>query len=370
MNLYHFHDAGVQRLDWPGGGHLQRVSSGYFWLALERQSLADNLPLMQRAAQSLGGGSVLDLHCRDLLSEQHPSHYDDTSVYDRIIFRRLMRHSGAISTSSTRVTSSGAAAQVFQEFDTEPVSFVLFDQLLISVHPEGCEIAPRMFERYQVSEPGGVRQRSPGSAADLMLRMIDLIVDDYLAFRKDLSMGLETWLSELLKANPKVKDWTGLMGVRNALHNLEDHCDEQQEALQEWLSGYAQGKAQVNTPQQHQAERDGVVARARDLIEHLQRVSQHVRRLEASAETGVQIYFGAQSHRTNNIMRTLTALTAVFLPLNLITGFFGMNFEFLPLVHQREGLWWAVGTMMLVAIGLLLYFWRKRYLARSSRDNL
>ena len=366
MNLYHFHDGGVQRLDWPGGGQLQRVPSGYFWLALDRQSLPAGLPELQRVAQSMGGGSVLDLHCRDLLSEQHPSHYDDTSVYDRIIFRRLVRQSGSGSTSMAKTVTSGAAAQVFQDIDTEPVSFILFDQLLISVHPHGCEIATRMIERYRMTEPAGARLRSPGSAADLMLRMIDLIVDDYLALRKDLSSGLETWLSELLKANPKVKDWTGLMGARNALHNLEDHCDEQQEALQEWLSGYARG----NASQLPMAERDGVVARARDLIEHLQRVSQHIRRLEASAETGVQIYFGAQSHRTNNIMRTLTALTAVFLPLNLITGFFGMNFEFLPLVHQREGLWWAVGTMVVVAIFLLLFFWRKRYLARSFRDNM
>jgi Mg2+ and Co2+ transporter CorA len=99
-------------------------------------------------------------------------------------------------------------------------------------------------------------------------------------------------------------------------------------------------------------------------------VSQHVRRLESSAETGVQIYFGAQSHRTNNIMRTLTALTAVFLPLNLITGFFGMNFEFLPLIHQPEGLWWAVAAMVIVAVILVLVFWRKRYLARSTRESI
>ena len=365
MNLYHFHEGAVQELAWPPGQDLQRMPSGFYWLALARQALPEALPAMQQVAQSLGGGGVLELHCRDLMSEQHPSHYDDTSVYDRIIFRRLMRPSERAPL-APRPAHSIPAAKVFQELETEAVSFILFDQLLISVHPEGCAIAPRMIERYSVADLGGSRPRSPGSAADLMLRMIDLMVDDYLALRKDLSTGLDTWLSELLKANPKVKDWTGLMGARNALHNLEDHCEAQQEALQEWLSGYAQG----HNSHLSLAEHDGVVARARDLIEHLQRVAQHIRRLEASAETSVQIYFGAQSHRTNNIMRTLTALTAVFLPLNLITGFFGMNFEFLPLVHRREGLWWAVGTMVGVALVLLLVFWRKRYLARTTREGL
>ena len=67
--------------------------------------------------------------------------------------------------------------------------------------------------------------------------------------------------------------------------------------------------------------------RSRDVLEHIERVLSHVRRLESSAETAVQMHFSAQSNRTNDIMRTLTVLTAIFLPLNLVTGFFGMNFE-------------------------------------------
>jgi Mg2+ and Co2+ transporter CorA len=66
-------------------------------------------------------------------------------------------------------------------------------------------------------------------------------------------------------------------------------------------------------------------------------------------------------------MRTLTALTAVFLPLNLIAGIFGMNFEFIPLVHVKSGFWWAMGTMAAIATTLVLVFWRKRYLARTER---
>lgn len=79
------------------------------------------------------------------------------------------------------------------------------------------------------------------------------------------------------------------------------------------------------------------------------------------------MHFSAQGHRTNEIMRTLTVLTAVFLPLNLITGFFGMNFDFLPLVHRQAGIWWTMGIMSLVAAALVIVFWRKRYLARTAR---
>jgi len=96
-------------------------------------------------------------------------------------------------------------------------------------------------------------------------------------------------------------------------------------------------------------------------------VVHHVRQLEQSAETAVQIHFNAQSHRTNEIMRTLTALTAVFLPLNLIAGIFGMNFESIPLLHRANGFWLAMTAMALIALALVLFFWRKRYLVRSGR---
>ena len=66
-------------------------------------------------------------------------------------------------------------------------------------------------------------------------------------------------------------------------------------------------------------------------------------------------------------MRTLTALTAVFLPLNLITGFFGMNFEFMPLIHHVSGFWWTFGFMVLLVVVVVSIFWRKRYLARTRR---
>ena len=79
------------------------------------------------------------------------------------------------------------------------------------------------------------------------------------------------------------------------------------------------------------------------------------------------MHFSLQGNRTNDILRTLTALTAIFLPLHLMAGIFGMNFEFIPLVHKNNGFWWALGAMSLIAVALVLVFWRKRYLARTGQ---
>jgi Mg2+ and Co2+ transporter CorA len=78
------------------------------------------------------------------------------------------------------------------------------------------------------------------------------------------------------------------------------------------------------------------------------------------------MHFSAQGNRTNEIMRTLTVLTAIFLPLNLVTGIFGMNFDGLPLIHSTTGFWLVSGAMVALGVGLSAYFWRKRYLRRNG----
>ena len=98
------------------------------------------------------------------------------------------------------------------------------------------------------------------------------------------------------------------------------------------------------------------------MLEHIERVLGHVRRLESSIESAVQMHFSAVGQRTNDIMRTLTVLTAIFLPLNLITGIFGMNFDALPLIHDATGFWIALLLMAGIGGGLGALFWRKRYL--------
>jgi magnesium transporter len=343
-------------------------ASGFIWIYLERESLESEAALLQQAAQTLGGSAVLDLHLKDLANRSHPSGYDYTSVYDLVIFRRLATESEVRAEGHAGETAPAALA-AFTRIRTRAVGFVVFDRLLITVHPAGCFAANAFIQRFlsdALQSEGltaAARNRLPTGSSDLMLRMLNMMVDSYLELRKDLGGELDHWQQLLLGPRPRGADWGALMSARTALHMLEDLCEEQNDAMQEWLDTQQEQPA----PWMAQAERDGLLARARDVIEHIQRVVHHVRRMEHGAETAVQIHFSALSHRTNEIMRVLTALTAVFLPLNFITGFFGMNFEFLPLIHSVQAMWVMLAVMAAVALVVLVVFWRKRYLAHASR---
>lgn len=342
--------------------------TGFVWIYLERESLGSETAVLQRAAQSLGGSTVLDLHVKDLGNRSHPSRYDYTSVYDLVIFRRLATEAEVRAEGVAADAAPGTLA-AFSRIRTRAVGFVVFDRLLITVHPAGCFAADTFIQRFLADAlqaeglSAAARSRLPTGSADLMLRMLNMMVDSYLELRKELGSELDHWQQLLLGPRPRGADWGALMSARGALHMLEDLCEEQNDAMQEWLDT----QREQPTPSMPQAERDGLLARARDVIEHIQRVVHHVRRMEYGAETAVQIHFSALSHRTNEIMRVLTALTAVFLPLNFITGFFGMNFEFLPLIHSAHAMWVMLGLMAAVALIVLVVFWRKRYLARVGR---
>jgi len=401
VRVFHIQPQGARELD----AIPQRMpAQGFVWIACTRATFSARLGALQSALQALAGQQLVDLHVSDLLNAQLPSHYDYTSQYDVLVFRRLSATQcdtgGVPSLSSlSGLGAKRAAPPVLRRIDTSPVGFAVFDQVLLSVHPDDCTVrdafAARLLTAHQPAPPPAPVQeptaqiatpehppsetlareqrtapapgtRLPTSPADLMLRVVNLIVDNYLDLRRELSRQLDHWQAELLRPRGRFANWSALLDARLTLHQLDEICEDQRAAVQDWVDtletwALPDGMAALR-------ELELLKVRSRDVLEHIERVVHHVRRLEQSTETAVQMHFSVQSNRTNDIMRTLTALTAVFLPLNLIAGIFGMNFEFIPLVHKQDGFWWAMATMTVIAIALVALFWRKRYLARTGQQ--
>lgn len=382
---------------------------GFLWISLERDELPAAWPMLQQAAQDIGGSPLLDLHCRDLANPGHASYYDYTSVYDLVMFRRLATQqevaqglpegdaadngngNGQSNAEPEAVAANGeapgaaldarageathprrksyAVQDVFSRMHALTVGFAVYDRLLISVHPAGCHSANSIVRRLLDDARQGVdliatRSRLPNSPVDLCLRMINVMVDGYLEIRRALSAQIKHWQTELLNPNGSFNQWNALMDARSQLDWLEDLCDEQRDAIQEWLDALREQPLESFHPDRAQAlmRQDQLSARARDVVEHIDRVLRHVQRMAQTAETAVQIHFSAQGNRTNDIMLVLTAITAIFLPLNLITGIFGMNFDSMPLLRNDAGFWITMFGMGVIALALGLWFWRKRYL--------
>ena len=312
-------------------------ATGFLWIGSARREFEVHVATVQARLQAWNCGQLVDLHVSDLLSQQLPSNFDSTSWYDLLVFRRLAVGAGTEALMADDAQDTPASARLaLESIDTSPIGFAVFDRVLLTVHP-----------------------------ADLMLRMTNHMVDSYLALRRLLTRQLGTLQSDLLDSKSRFGDWKLLLGARNTLHMLEDTCEDQRSAMQEWIDSIDEWPSESDAGAQR--ERELLRLRSRDVLEHIERVLTHVRRLEHSAEVAVQMHFSALGHRTNDIMRTLTVLTAIFLPLNLITGFFGMNFDSLPLIHSATGIWAAVGVMATVGISLIVYFRRKRYLGSSLR---
>jgi magnesium transporter len=363
MRVFH---VGPDRFSELGGLPETLPSTGFLWIGSARREFELRIATVQDHLQRWQASPLVDLHIADLLNPQLPSHYDYTSWYDMLVFRRLAAGSPSEpSTPEDQRATVASARRALAGIDTSPVGFALFDHLLITVHPSDCAVREHFAQRLAglgaVGVEGRPTVRLPTSPADLMLRMVNHMVDGYLDLRRLLTRQLGALQSELLSPKSRFHDWPVLLESRNTLHLLEDTCEDQRAAVQEWIDALDEWPPPAGGSAER--ERELLRVRSRDVLEHIERVLTHVRRLEQSAENAVQMHFSALGHRTNDIMRTLTVLTAIFMPLNLVTGFFGMNFDALPLIHTATGVWVTIGLMTVIGLGLGLFFWRKRYLS-------
>lgn len=296
---------------------------GFLWLDIIRGEDSD----WPQQLLNLTGVTIHERHISDCHNDTHPSHYDSTNQYEMLIFRGL---------------SPAGQTTVFK---TRPTVFILFDRILITIRPEDsvsvAKIKPRLLDKVI---------RIPRRPAGLMHLLMTIMVDRFMATREPLLERFDKWRSELLDPKNPYEDWMDIMNYTSDLRKLERLCDEQITALQSW---------QEDTDTEFD---DHMAVRYKDLIEHVQRVLKFADSQIQESESLVQMHFSAVAHRTNEIMRILTLLSAIFLPLGLIAGIFGMNFEYMPELKFHYAYFIVLGGMVTLALVLLILFRIKRWL--------
>jgi magnesium transporter len=104
----------------------------------------------------------------------------------------------------------------------------------------------------------------------------------------------------------------------------------------------------------------------RDIHDHLVRVTDLAESYRDLISGSLEAYLSVVSNRMNEIMKVLTIFSAIMLPLTFIAGVYGMNFDNMPELHSRYGYFATLAIMITVAIGMLIFFWKRGWLGRST----
>lgn len=360
MDLLHLHEHEIQRLSTR-----KLPAAGFFWLDVSHEEVSSNPHDWAEKLQHLTGIALYELHLKDIVNLSHPSHFDSARDYQLLIFRKLwlnenpsgLRGDEGSGVFHAKGPNKRRLPSSLQRLTTQPVAFILHQRGIITIRPSSSRTIELAKQRWLDHSPradaGG--QRLPGNPIELMLRLLNAMVDQYLELRQPLTQQLDRWQHALLDPRRPFNNWMALLDSRVELRKLESLSEEQHDAMQELRDHI------VDTQDINSAQSSLLLVRTNDVMEHINRVLNHARRLEESLESAVQIHFAAMAHQTSEIMRTLTIITALFMPLTLITGIFGMNFEHMPLLKEAHGFGITMIAMAVIVVLLLVVFHSKRY---------
>lgn len=322
MQIYQFSRQGErpQRLEAVEA----RPDEGFVWLDFTRQNARD----WPEWAVRLAGVTINEEHVIDSFNGDHPSVYESTEDYDMLIFQGLTPED-CESTQNLIVTKSAA--------------FFLFDHLLISIRASENVSFDLVKKRFCET-----KLRFPSTPFGLVHVVLDTMVQRYFTITDELEDRLERIGDALMDPKNPYEDWQELMRYRKQAHALEMLCGKNLDTLDAWKRGIGDVLSESQR------------IRLADLRDHIERVERHADALQHDIEMAVQLHFATVSHRTNEVMRTLTVLSAIFFPLTLLTGIWGMNFENMPELSWRHGYAFALTVISGVGISLMIYFKRRR----------
>ncbi len=100
----------------------------------------------------------------------------------------------------------------------------------------------------------------------------------------------------------------------------------------------------------------------RDLYDHVIQASDAAEMLRENLNALLDVHLSLTSNRMNQVMKVLTVIATIFIPLTFLAGVYGMNFEYMPELKQPWGYPAALGVMALVAVAMLRWFKRRGWL--------
>lgn len=242
-------------------------------------------------------------------------------------------------------------------FTTEQVSFILSEKYLLTVQeePESDTFEP-VRDRIRLKR-GEVRHRH---ADYLMYTLLDTIVDGFFPVLEDYGERLEALEDEVV-LRPTQKTLGKIYDLKRELLALRRSIWPQREAINILIRDSS-----------HLMSHD-VKIYLRDCYDHAVQVIDMIESYRELAASLMDVYLSSVSNRMNEVMKFLTVVSSIFIPLTFITGLYGMNFdpEASPLNMPELESYWGYPTVLLVmgaiATTLILFFWRQGWFEDFSK---
>ena len=231
------------------------------------------------------------------------------------------------------------------QVEEEQLSLILGERYVFTFQERFGDVFEGVRERLRNAR-GRIRQRGPDYLA---YALIDAVVDHYFAVIEAVGDVTDELEAEVL-VDPAAHTMHRLHLLKRELISVRRAVWPLREMLTQLL----------RTEGEYFSRETRVFAR--DVYDHAVQVAETVDALRDVVAGAVDLYLSTVSQRTNEVMKVLTIMASIFIPLTFLAGIYGMNFEFMPELHIRWAYPTLLGVMAVVGVGMLLYFKRKGWL--------
>lgn len=229
----------------------------------------------------------------------------------------------------------------------DQISFLMGTNYLISFQDKPSDHFTDVRDRI---EKGRGKIRTKGTDF-LMFRMLEAIIDNYFEVLEEIAIQIESIDQKLHKVHDK-SILTSIELEKRKLIELRKIAQPMRDITNQLENSESPFIEHVN--------RHYFRSLRSSCVSVLEEIDANKQILEGMAN----LYYAAQGQRMNEIMRVLTVVSSIFIPLTFIVGVYGMNFEHMPELKYRYGYYTVIGGMFILGLGLLIYFIKRGWLKK------
>jgi magnesium transporter len=231
------------------------------------------------------------------------------------------------------------------EVDTDQLSLIVGRNFIISFQERAGDMFDPIRDRIRHNK-GRIRKLGPDYLAYALL---DAVVDQYFVVLERLGERIET-LEEELVDNPRKETMHEIHGLKREMIYLRKSVWP----LREVVAGLERVESSLI--------QDATNIFFRDVYDHTIQVIDNVETYRDMLSGMVETYLSSISNRMNEVMKVLTIISTIFIPLTFIVGVYGMNFKHMPELEWRLGYFLVWGIILAVALAMAAFFRRKKWL--------